>query len=86
MKKMYQVCGYSHGILTEVEIEKETEASVWVNGCRYAKVSNNYRFFNSHSEAKEWAIGQMETKIKGAESRLTALKEALEKIKKDGVE
>lgn len=83
MKKMYQVCGYSHEILTEVEIEKETELSVWVNGCRYAKVSNNYRFFNSHSEAKQYATSQLEIKIKRAESNLENLKEALEKIEKE---
>ena len=40
----------------KVEIEKETESSVWIKGRREAKETQYHAFFNTFQEAKDFLI------------------------------
>lgn len=55
MAKQYQVqIGYTfNDMIIIVEVEKETDKSVWVNGSRFSKRSEWKNFFSDLDEAKK---------------------------------
>ena len=68
--------------IKRVEVEKETEHSVWINGRRSAKESRYGIYHDTYSEARHWIIKRAEAKAKYArenlEKALSSLNEALD--------
>ena len=63
----------------EVEIERETESSVWINGSRSAKVTSWERYFDSFAEAKAYLTEDKQRKI---ETELIHVKNAERELAK----
>jgi hypothetical protein len=64
----------------KVEVERETESSVWVNGRKRAK-SNIYGCLcNTIQEAKEWCLNDIDRKIEKQENGLNYLKDEKAKL------
>jgi len=56
--------GYITPKIKEVEIEKETPASVWINGRRYQKYSEYEKYYDSFLEAYTFLVKEQERWIK----------------------
>jgi hypothetical protein len=75
--KQYEVqlrWGYK---ITPIEVEKETESSVWVNGRRRAKATAYDQIFKTLPEAKKFMISRCEREIAEYEKRISEAREAL---------
>lgn len=68
--KKYKVIGRSASI-KEVEVERETEHSIWINGYRHAKFSEGVAFYDTYPEARE-------ALVKIAEGRLRVIRREVE--------
>lgn len=66
--------------ISKVEIDKETEKSIWINGRRYAKASSYESYFDSWNEAAQSALSVHKKIANEVESRLDCQREILEKI------
>ena len=63
--------------ITKVEVERETDKCVWINGRRNSKESEYDNFFDTFEEAKEFIIGFGERKVAQAKKRLERANEYL---------
>lgn len=54
--------GYGEKI-SQVEIEKETDSSVWIRGSRSAKKSEYAHYHDSWEAAKQHLVGRAESKL-----------------------
>jgi hypothetical protein len=66
----YVTGGFGKHPIEQVEVERETTASVWINGSRNAKVSDWKNYFDTWDEAKQYLLNQAEAKLTGARFRL----------------
>lgn len=57
---------YSNPRIIEVEVEKETESSVWVRGSRSAKLTDNRGYFDSWEDAHAFLLKNAEAKVEQA--------------------
>ena len=55
--------------IKEVEVEKETDKSVWINGRRTAKETEYATFFDSFEAAKKALISRQKHVINNVEAR-----------------
>ena len=69
-----------------VEVERETDSSIWINGRRNAKASSLEIYHDSWSAAKTYLLNSAKRKVASAESRLKACEEDLKRVEaiKDG--
>ena len=56
--------------IVEVQVERETNASVWIDGNRRAKRSEYDNYFDSWVDAKKHLLERAERKLKGARRSL----------------
>jgi hypothetical protein len=56
--------------LEEIEVEKETESTVWIDGRRNAKVSTYDNFFPTKEKAIEWLISQATHDVVSSSTKL----------------
>jgi hypothetical protein len=49
-----------------VDIERETESSVWINGSRCGKLTEYHSYFDTFIEAKSHLLAGAERKVKNA--------------------
>ena len=63
------------------EIEKEDNNFFYIDGLRYAKVTDWVMLFDSYEEAKEVAIQRLQQQIKIQEQKTAALKAILNHVK-----
>lgn len=77
MVKKYRTNGRAIAV---VEVSKETEQSVWVDGRRNAKRSEYYNFFDTWDEAHENLKDRAQRKVVSARRSLDFAMEDLEKI------
>lgn len=80
MKKFMSYEGFKFSI-TEVEIERETESSVWIDGKRKSKMSEYKCFHDSFEGAKSYLLGLAQTKVDCARSALEYANSQLGNIK-----
>ena len=71
----------SEGFINKVEVERETEQSVWINGRRNSKHSDYSSFFDSFDEAKAFLLAIAEKKVTLAKLRLNDAQGELGNIK-----
>lgn len=69
------------GQIEEVEVERETDNSVWIKGRRYAKKADGYGFFDSYDEAWTYLYEHHERECNMARKTLDYRLERLEEIK-----
>lgn len=79
--KLYEV-GYGNNSIKEVESERQTEHSVFINGNRYNWRSQWNKFFRTKQEAVAHCSVYLETSIANHKSRAINLQHDLDKIKK----
>lgn len=60
--------------IERVEVERETEHNVWVNGRQFVKRTGWDNYFDSFAEAKQYLVAQ-------AEKEVSRLKEQLHKAR-----
>ena len=66
----YKVSHYWRPEVEKVEIEKETDSSVWIKGRRGAKETQYHAFFDTFAEAKAFLIDVFEKKAQAVRSQL----------------
>ena len=68
-------------IIEKVEVERETESSIWTDGVRNAKRSGWSNFFDTFDEAKDFLMKESESHLLYNEKRLEAAKNRLAEVK-----
>lgn len=66
--------------IKEVEVEKETDKSIWIKGQRNAKVSDFVTYCDTYEEAKEKLASIVASRIKKAREELEKLKQVEQEI------
>jgi len=66
----------------EVEVERESKDSVWINGRRNAKVSTYDCYFPTWDECYMFLLGKGESRLRAAKERLADAENLLAEIKK----
>jgi hypothetical protein len=79
MKIMYETHNYGTPI-TPVEVERETENSIWIKGTKRAKKSNYSSFFDTIQQAKQYLLNKADKSIVTAENSVAYLKEEKRKL------
>ncbi len=78
----YRTGGYGVKEIEEIEIEKETESSVWVDGCVNRKWTDYHKYHASWKEAKAYLVDVAEQKLKRCLSQYDSARDKLSQIKK----
>jgi hypothetical protein len=84
MKKYKVRLNYRYGCkaeIKEVEIEKETDKSIWINGHRSAKISEWANYYDSWDEAKCALFECQQRYVDHLRLRLELTRQELENIK-----
>lgn len=68
--------------ILQVEIDKETDKSVWINGRRTSKISNYESYHNTFQEAKDYIIERQTKRYHRAKENLNSEYLTLQQIKK----
>ncbi len=77
----YVTGGYGKYI-ERVEIQRETDASVWINGSRNGKWTDWKKYHDTWDHAKNYLIETKTAKVRNYQSQLDSAKDELSKIKK----
>ena len=77
----YVTGGWGNNLIKAVEVEKETDVSVWVKGSRCAKRSTYKNYFDTWEEAKQFLLGKAEAECDSLRSQLERAKGKLGNIK-----
>lgn len=72
--------GYGMKPIMAVEIERESEASVWIGGRRQSKISDYYRYHDTWAQAKDFLVARAERKLSSAKSSMQYAENELAKI------
>lgn len=79
----YQVGGFfKKNPIEPVEVEKETEKSIWINGCIRRKTSGYEKYFDTWQEAHDYLKNQAESKISRLSAELEKQRNKLETLLK----
>ena len=65
--------------ITEIEVERETDESIWIAGSRSAKRTQSKCYFPTFESGKQWLISRAKEQIDQDEIRLSKSKKLLEK-------
>ena len=78
---MYKTRFFSLSVeIEKVEVERETEHSVWIDGRKLAKMSSYYSFFKTFEEAKKFLLKNADNRIEIAKSELVRYEDEKRKI------
>ena len=64
-----------------VEVEKTTENSVWINGCRHSKLAGFENYFKTRKEAAEFLLELRVAKLENAKRNLDHARSNLESVR-----
>ncbi len=67
--------------IKEVEVEKETDKSIWIGNQRILKESDYQKFFNSKDEAKEALTKFYNSKILRAKVEITEMEKNIKALR-----
>lgn len=56
--------------ITEIEVERETDASVFIRGCGFRKHGSFHNYHDSWDEAKAYLLADAEQKVANARRKL----------------
>lgn len=54
----YQTGGHGQNLIERVEVERETDSSVWIDSRRHAKVTSHRCYFDRWQDAKDHLLEQ----------------------------
>lgn len=77
----YRAVTYGCKPIAIVQIDRETDSSIWIDGSRKSKISENEGYFDIYSDARDYLITKIVKKIRAIEFRLDNQKKLLNKIK-----
>ena len=80
--KVYKVAKYTNEI-KELEADRVTEKTVWINGRRNRKSGYYYEYFTTKEEAVLFLRDRLVKEIKSIENRLLRAKQALSDLEKE---
>lgn len=66
--------------ITEVEIERESEHSVWVKGSRWKKFSNSDQYHTTREDAYQHQVEKYSKRLKSAQAQLEDAKKDYRKV------
>ena len=58
--KKFRAGGYSRKLIEEVEVDRETDVSVFIDKHRHAKRSSYHNYFDTWDEAKDFLLKKAE--------------------------
>jgi len=70
MKKYRVKTRWPDGIIHEIEVERETEKSIWIRGNRELKHTEYSRIFDTYCEAYEFVVSLLNGKIEQLQRKL----------------
>ena len=76
----YRTGQYSGGLITQVEVERETIHFVYFNGGKSAKRSDYTNYFDTWEEAKNHLLKEAELQVESYRSSLARANEYLSKV------
>jgi hypothetical protein len=77
----YRTGGWGKNLIESVEVEKETEASIWIEGKRNAKKTEYHNYFDTWADAKRHLLTVAEKKVAGIRLNLERANGELGNIK-----
>lgn len=77
----YKTGGYKEDI-EAVEIERETESSVWIGVRRHGKSTNWYKYHDTWEEARTYLLTMVTHRVRNCQSSLDSAKAELSRISK----
>jgi hypothetical protein len=66
--------------IEEIEVERATTASVWINGRRNAKVTDYDMYHDTWDEAQSYLFRKCNEKIENAKRKILELEKARQKV------
>ena len=78
--KKYMTASCTKEKIKLVEVDRETESSVWVNGRRSPKLSGYTNYFDTWLEAKSFLLSEAAADVVNAKSKLDHYKSKLQEI------
>ncbi len=69
-EKWFQTSGRYSPRITPVEVERHTDASVWINGRRHARISGWECYFPTWKEAHDHLLGEAAARVASARRKL----------------
>lgn len=77
--KKYRASGYrwSAGKIEEIEVERESDQSVWIKGGREAKVTNYAQIFDDWESAHQLLLHETRQKLEHAKSKMKVYEKEL---------
>jgi hypothetical protein len=78
----YYEARYSTYTITPIEVEKETDQSIWSNGRQYRKINTYGGYFKTRDDAKQSIINHYAGIVKQIKSQLRYYEEELSKAQK----
>jgi hypothetical protein len=79
--KKYRTSSYSYNLIKEVEVDRFSEMSVWIDGRRIARRTENHNYFDTWEEAHNYLIDRATDNVYTAQRELTRAEAELDKIK-----
>jgi hypothetical protein len=79
--KKYVTKDYSNKIIA-IDVERETDESVWINGRRNAKITSWARYHNTFDDAKTYLIEKKERVITRAKEEIHQAESAIGTLRK----
>lgn len=68
--------------IEQVEVERESENSVWIDGRRSSKMTSYECYFDTFEQAKDYLISELLKDIRSAQTRVARLTERLERVQR----
>lgn len=78
----YETGGYGKKLIERVEVERETNSSVWINGSRSAKESGYKSYFDSWDDAKDHLLKRAYLKHEQQQMRFQLAAKELKLVKR----
>lgn len=77
----FRTGGFRNNQIEEIEVERETANSVWVDGSRHAKDTSWHKYFDSWDAAHAYLLGKAESDLESARKSLERAQDVYGKIK-----
>lgn len=74
----YKTGGYGRSLIEPVEIERFTDACVWIKGRRNARSTDFYNFYPTWQGAKDALVAKAEAKLERAKAEVERARSALD--------
>jgi hypothetical protein len=86
MEKKYLIKSWNYHKerpILEIEIERETASSIWINGSRELKITQYRKYFDTFEDAKKYLINKTKSTILNANNSIERYKKSIQDFEKD---